>query len=46
MTCKSTSVGSVQLENNEIEAWSVVQQVVSFSSAESESYAIEAPNVD
>ena len=42
MTCKSTSAGAVQLESHEIEAWSVIQQVVSFSSAESETHAIEA----
>ena len=46
MTCKSTSAGAVQLESHQIEAWSVVQQVVSFSSAESETYAIEASKVD
>ena len=46
MTCMSTSAGAVQLESHEIEAWSVVQQVVSFSSAESETYAIEASKVD
>ena len=31
MTCKSASAGGVQLESHEIEAWSVIQQVVSFS---------------
>ena len=46
MTCKSTSAGAVQLENHGVEAWSVLQQVVSFNSDESESYAIEAPNVN
>ena len=46
MTCKSTSAGAVQLESREIEAWSVIQQVVSFSSAVSETYAIEASRVD
>ena len=46
MTCRATSAGAVQLESHEIEAWSMIQQVVSFSSAESEFYAIEAPNVD
>ena len=43
MTCTATSAGAVLLESHEIEAWSVIQQVVSFSSAESEFYAIEAP---
>ena len=46
MTCRTTSAGAVQLESHEIEAWSVIQQVVSFSSAESETYAIEASRVD
>ena len=46
MTCKSTSAGAVQLENHGIESWSVIQQVVSFNSDESESYAIEASKVD
>ena len=35
----------MQLESHEVEAWSVIQQVVSFSSAESETYAIEASRV-
>ena len=34
MTCKSTSAGAVQLESRQIEAWSVLQQEVSFSSDE------------
>ena len=42
MTCKSTSAGAVQLENQGIEAWSVVQQVVLFNSDDRESYSIEA----
>ena len=46
MTCRATSAGAVQLESHEIEAWSKIQQVVSFTSAESELHAIEAPNVD
>ena len=45
-TCKSTSAVAVQLENYGIEAWSVLQQVVLLSSAESEFYAVDAPNVD
>ena len=45
MTCKSTSARVVQLESHQIEAWSAIQQV-SFSSAESEAYAIEASKVD
>ena len=36
MTYKSTSAGAVQLKNYGIEAWSVVQQMVSFSSDETE----------
>ena len=40
VTCKSTSAGAVQLENHTINTWSVIQQVVSLSSAESEFYAI------
>ena len=46
MTCRATSAGAVQLESHEIEAWCMIQQMVSFSSAESEFYAIEAPNED
>ena len=46
MTCKSTSAGAVQLESHQIEAWSVIQQVVSFSSAESETFAVVASRVD
>ena len=46
MTCKSTSAGAVQLEKCGIEAWSVVQQVVSFSSDESESHVTEMSKVD
>ena len=40
MTCKSTSAGAIQLGSHTIETWSVNQQVVSLSSAESEFYAI------
>ena len=39
MTCKSTSAGAVQLGSHTIEKWSVDQQVVSLSSAESEFHA-------
>ena len=46
MTCKSASGGAVQLKYYGIEAWSVVQQVVSFSSDESGSYATETSKVD
>ena len=46
MTCKATSAGAVQLESHEIEAWSVVQQMVLLSSDESELCAVDAPNVD
>ena len=46
MTCKSTSAGAVQLENYGIEAWSVVQQVVSFSSDENESCVTEMSKAD
>ena len=41
LTCKSTSAGAVQLEYYGIEAWSLIQQVVSFSSNENESHATE-----
>ena len=40
VTCKSTSAGAIQLGSHTIETWSVNQQVVSLSSAESEFYAI------
>ena len=40
VTCKSTSAGAVQLGSHTIDTWSVNQQVVSLSSAESEFYAI------
>ena len=40
VTCKSTSAGAVQLGSHTIEKWSVNQQVVSLSSAESEFYAM------
>ena len=40
MTCKSTSAGAIQPGSHTIETWSVNQQVVSLSSAESEFYAI------
>ena len=46
MTCRATSAGAVQLESHEIEAWSMIQQMVLLSSAESEFYAVDAPNVD
>ena len=46
LTCKSMSAGAVQLEYYGNEAWSVVQQVVSFSSDENESYASEMSKVD
>ena len=46
LTCKSTSAGAVQLEYYGIEAWSVLQQVVSFSSDENESYATEMSKAD
>ena len=46
MTCKSASAGAVQLEYYGIEAWRVVQQVVSFSSDENESYATEMSKAD
>ena len=39
LTCKSTSAGAVQLEYYGIEAWSVIQQVVSFSSDKNAFYA-------
>ena len=39
MTCRTTSAGAVQLESHEIEAWSMIQQVVLLSSAESQFYA-------
>ena len=41
MTCKSTSVGAIQLGSHTIETWSVNQQVVSLNSAESESHAMD-----
>ena len=40
VTCKSTSAGAVQLGSRTIETWSVNQQVVPLSSAESDLYAI------
>ena len=40
VTCRSTSAGAVPLGSHTIETWSVNQQVVSLSSAESEFYAI------
>ena len=46
MTCRATSAGAVQLERHEFKAWSMIQQVVSLSSAESEFNAVGAPNVD
>ena len=45
-TCKSTSAGAVQLECYGIEGWSVIQQVVSFSSDENESYMTEMSKAD
>ena len=46
MTCRTTSAGAVQLESHKIEAWSMIQQMVLLSSAESEFHAVDAPNVD
>ena len=46
MTCRATSAGAVQLESHEIEVWSMIQQMELLSSAESEFYAVDAPNVD
>ena len=46
LTCKSTSAGAAQLEFYGIKAWSAVQQVVSFSSDENESYATEMSKAD
>ena len=47
LTCKSTSAGAVQLECCGTEAWSVLQQVVSFSSDENnEPYATEMSKAD
>ena len=46
LTCKSTSAGTVQLVYYGIEAWSVVQQVVSFSSDKNESYATKKSKAD
>ena len=40
LTCKSTSAGAIQIGSHTVETWSVSQQVVSLSSAESEFYAI------
>ena len=40
VTCKSTSVGAVQLVSHTIETWNVNQQVVSLSSAGSDLYSI------
>ena len=40
VTCKSTSAGAVQLGSRTIETWSVNQQLVPLSSAESDLYAI------
>ena len=40
VTCKLISAGAIQLGSHTIETWSVNQQVVSLSSAESEFYAI------
>ena len=45
-TCISTSGGAVQLEYHGIEAWSVVQQVVSFSSDKNESFATKKSKAD
>ena len=46
LTCKSTSAGAVQLKYYGIEAWSVVQQVVSFSSDKNEFYATKKSKAD
>ena len=46
VTCRATSAGAVQLESHEIEAWSMIQQMASVSSAENEFHTVEAPNVD
>ena len=46
LTCNSTSAGAVQLEYCGIEAWSMIQQVVPFSSDENESYATEMSKAD
>ena len=46
MTCRATSAGAVQLESHQIDAWSVIQQVVSSSSAESETHATEMSKAD
>ena len=46
LTCKLTSGGAVQLEYYGIGAWSVIQQVVSFSSDENESYVTEMSIAD
>ena len=46
LTCKSTSAGAVQLEQYGIEAWSVIQQVVSFSSDKNESFATKMSKAD
>ena len=43
---KSTSAGAVHVEYYGIEAWSAVQQVVSFSTDENESYATEMSKAD
>ena len=40
VTCKSTSAGVIVLGEHPVEFWSVTQQVISLSSAESEFYAI------
>ena len=46
LTRRSTSAGAVRLECFGIEAWSVVQQVVWFSSDENESYAAKKSKAD
>ena len=46
LTCKSTSAGAVQLENHGIEAWSVFQRVVSFSSDKNESHATKTSKAE
>ena len=43
VTCKSTSAGAVQLGSHTIETWSVNQQVVSLSSAESQTRVARNP---
>ena len=46
LLCKSASAGAVQVEYYGIEAWSVVQQVVSFGSDKNESHATKKLKAD